>query len=552
MRDLWYKSAVIYGLDVETFADGNGDGVGDFAGLTGRLAYLAGLGVTCIWLLPFYPTPNRDNGYDISDYFNVDPRLGTLGDFVQCAHEAAGLGLRIIADLVVNHTSNEHPWFKSARKDPKSPYRDWYVWSKKRPPHPEKGVVFPGPQKGIWSYDSAARMYYLHRFYDFQPDLNVANPEVREEIQRIMGFWLQLGVNGFRVDAAPFLIETLGVPGQKGVDPYLYLQEMHDFLSWRKGDAILMAEANVPMAQIGEYFRGGERMNVLYNFAVNRNLFAAFAQADAAPLRRALRALPALPEVGQWGSFLRNADEVDLSQLPSDEFKLAMDYYAPDPDMQLYDRGARRRLAPMLHGNPRRIALAFSLMFSLPGTPIIYYGDEIGMGDDLSQPERNSVRTPMQWSGETNGGFSTAPANKLVRPVISGGPYGYEVVNTVWSQRDPQSIHGHVERLIRTYKQLPALGWGSWEVIDTDCSCVLAQRHEWRGEGVLVLHNLSESPVTAHLETKGPPDRLSEVLSDGSGYTPADSSDDEILIEGYGFRWFRIPGPRPALSGVSG
>jgi len=542
VRDLWYKDAIVYGLDVETFADGDGDGVGDFKGLTERLGYLAGLGVSCLWLMPFYPTPNRDNGYDITDYYDVDPRLGTLGDFVQFSHEAKGYGLRVVVDLVLNHTSDEHPWFQAARKDPKSPYRDWYVWAKKKPPHPEKGVVFPGVQKTIWTWDRAARAYYYHRFYDFQPDLNVTTPAVREEMQRIMGFWLQLGVSGFRVDAAPFLIESYGVPGHEKDDPFVHLKEMHDFLSWREGDAVMLAEANVGTDKLLDYFGDGDRMQLLYNFPVNQQLFLALVRGEAAPLVKALKELPPLPEAGQWATFLRNADEIDLGRLSDEERAEVYAACGPEKSMQLYDRGVRRRLAPMLNGDSRKIALAFSLLFSLPGTPIVYYGDELGMGDDLSLPERNSVRTPMQWSGEVNGGFSTAPRDKLVRPVISGGPYGYENLNVVWAQRDLDSTLNKVERLMRTYKQCPELGWGKWRTVEADSPAVLAHRSDWRNESILVVHNLGQSPCTVTLKDAAEePTRVVELISDGAYQDILDTA-HPILLEGYGYRWFRLAG----------
>ena len=544
MRDLWYKSAVVYGLDVETFADGNGDGIGDFVGLTSRLAYLAGLGVNCLWLLPFYPTPNRDNGYDITDYCSVDPRLGTLADFVQFTHEAEEYGIRVVVDLVLNHTSDQHPWFKSARSSRTSPYRDWYVWSDTKPPDADKGIVFPGVQKSIWSWDKQARAYYYHRFYEFQPDLNILNPAVREEFQRIMGLWLQLGVSGFRVDAAPFLIEHMGkgAPDQEHIDPFAHIEEMRDFLQWRLGDAVLLAEANVPMDTIGAYFGNGNRMHILYNFAVNRNLFLALAKGSSEPLVKALEDLPPLPETGQWGTFLRNADETDFSQLAPEDMALLLDVYGPDPKMRIFDRGVRRRLAPMLGGNPRRINLAFALMFGLPGTPVIYYGDEIGMGEDMSLPERNPVRTPMQWTGEANGGFAPATAKKLIRPVIDGGPYGYQAVNVAWSQRDPDSIVNHVEKLIRTYKQLPSLGWGKWRVLKTDAPTVLALHYEWRGERVMTLANVAEQPCTLRIaEGNRDPWSLREVIADGE-YAPVPDTGQSILIEGYGYRWFRVGG----------
>ncbi|HET9225160.1 MAG TPA: alpha-amylase family protein, partial [Thermoanaerobaculia bacterium] len=407
MIDLWYKDAVIYSLDVETFQDSNGDGIGDFRGLTERLDYLGSLGVTCLWLLPIHPTPNLDNGYDVQDYYAVDPRLGTLGDFVEFMHQARERGIRVMLDLVVNHTSTRHPWFQSARRDKSSPYRNFYVWSDTLPDNAREGMVFPGYQDSVWTWDEEAKAYYFHRFYAHQPDLDISNPDVREEICRIMGFWLELGVSGFRLDAAPFLIEMKGA-GAVGEDQYAYLREFRDFLSWRRGDAILLAEANVEREKMAQYFGEGVRLHMLFGFLVNQHYFLALARQQAEPLIRGLKMPPPLPPTGQWANFVRNHDELDLGRLTPEEREEIARQFAPDPGMWLYERGIRRRLPPMLDGDRRRIELAYSLMFSLPGTPVLRYGEEIGMGDDLSLPERESVRTPMQWSREPNGGFSTA------------------------------------------------------------------------------------------------------------------------------------------------
>src|SRR5579864_2074722 len=311
MIDLWYKNAVIYCLDVGTFADGNGDGLGDFRGLCDRLPYLAGIGITCVWLLPFYPSPRRDDGYDVADYYGVDPRYGSLGEFVDFMHGAAELGIRVIVDLVVNHTSAEHPWFQSARSDPSSPFRDWYVWSRRKPNDAASGVAFPGVQKSTWTRDSKARAYYFHRFYDFQPDLNSGNRQVREEIERIMGFWLQLGVTGFRIDAVPFLIEGKGVNEQSGYEQYDYLSEWRRFLSWRRGDAIMLGEANVLPRDTLNFIGDDDRLNLLFNFWANQHLFLAMACEDAGPLVSAYQDLPKLPPTAQWANFVRNNDEVD-------------------------------------------------------------------------------------------------------------------------------------------------------------------------------------------------------------------------------------------------
>ena len=422
--DLWYKNAIIYNLDVRSFQDADGDGIGDFRGLTGRIDYLAGLGVSAIWLMPFYPSPDRDDGYDVTDYYGVDPRYGTAGEFVDFTRAAAERGIRVIADLVVNHTSIDHPWFQSARKSATSKYRDWYVWSKKRPRDWNKGMVFPGVQKSTWSFDDAARAWYLHRFYDFQPDLNTANPEVQQEIRRIMGYWLALGINGFRMDAVPFIISDKAAGKRVKRAHYDMLRDLREFVSWRRGDAMMIAEANVTPNVDMQYFGDeGERLPLMFNFHANQHLFWSLATSRAAPLARALEATRARPATAQWAHFLRNNDEIDLGRLPDAARERCFAEFGPEPDMQLYDRGIRRRLAPMLKGDRRRWELAYSLLFTLPGTPVIRYGDELGMGDDLSLPERNCARTPMQWSTEPHAGFTRA--DKPVLPVIDDGLYGF-------------------------------------------------------------------------------------------------------------------------------
>jgi maltose alpha-D-glucosyltransferase/alpha-amylase len=414
--DLWYKNAIIYCLDVEKFQDANGDGVGDFEGLMRRLDYLNGLGATCVWLQPFYVSPNRDNGYDVADYYGVHQKHGTLGDFVNFMNHAEALGIRVIVDLVVNHTSIDSPWFQSARRDVKSPYRDWYVWADERPQNHREGIVFPGQQTTTWTFDRKAQTYYFHRFYRHQPDLNTWNPHVRAEIRRIMGFWLQLGVSGFRLDAVPFLVEKkgAGVARQQDFD---LLGEMRTFLQWRSGDAILRGEANVPPEESLRYFgEHGDRMQMMLNFPVNQRLFYALATGDLDPLVWALEQTARLPEHAQWVVFLRSHDELDLGRLTDEQREKVFAAFAPTTRMQLYNRGIRRRLTPMLGNDRRRLELAFSLLFSLPGTPMMQYGDEIGIGDDLRLPERECARTPMQWTSGRHGGFSTA--RTTVRPVI--------------------------------------------------------------------------------------------------------------------------------------
>ena len=537
ITDLWYKSAVIYNCDVRTYLDANGDGVGDFRGLSRRLDYLAGLGITALWLMPFYPSPDRDDGYDITDYYNVDSRYGTLGDFVEFTRAAHQRGIRVIADLVVNHTSDQHPWFKEARSSRGSRHRDWYVWSAKRPRDWNKGMVFPGVQKSTWSRDPQSGEWYFHRFYDFQPDLNTSNPAVQAEIRRIIGFWLQLGVSGFRMDAVPFVIGKKGA-NVKPHEQYDMLRDLRAFLSWRSDDAILLAEANVRPATDMEYFgEYGERLQMMFNFQVNQYLFYALAAADAPALAKAMERTKARPQSAQWGVFLRNNDELDLGRLTEEQREKVFAEFGPDESMQLYDRGIRRRLPPMLNGDQRRLRMAMSLMFTLPGTPVIRYGDELGMGDDLRLEERQAIRTPMQWSTEPHGGFSKA--DKTILPVIDKGPWGYQSINAAEQRRDPESMLNWTERIIRMRKECPEIGWGDFRILATGQKSVLGVRYEWRNNAVVILHNLGDAPleVTVHVEE----DKLINLFTDAHSERKGKGA-HKIELEPYGYRWYRAGG----------
>jgi maltose alpha-D-glucosyltransferase / alpha-amylase len=542
IKDLWYKNAVIYCLSVATYMDANGDGIGDFQGLMRRLDYLQGMGVTAIWLMPFQPSPGKDGGYDVADYYGVDPRYGTLGDFVEFTHGCKQRGVRVLIDLVVNHTSNEHPWFQEARRDPQSRYRDWYVWSKKKPKNASSGIVFPGVQKSTWDYDEAARAFYFHRFYDFQPDLNTSNPEVQAEILKIMGFWLQLGVSGFRMDAVPFVISQKGASIAKPEEQYDMLRAFSQFLTWREGEAIILAEANVLPGTDMKYFgTAGERLQMMFNFEVNQHLFYALASSDSRPLVKAMRATKSRPATAQWGQFLRNHDELDLGRLEDKQRGVVFAAFGPDPEMQLYQRGIRRRLAPMLQGDRRRLELAYSLMMTLPGTPVVRYGDEIGMGDNLKLPERNCARTPMQWSTEPNAGFTKS--DKPVLPLISDGPYSFQHVNVADQRRDPNSLLNWMERIIRMRKEVPEIGWGDFSFISTGTQKVLAMQYEWRNNSVLCVHNLSGEPREVRLSVDADEEKcvLANLLS--SDHSEPDASGRHcMLLEPYGYRWFRVCG----------
>jgi maltose alpha-D-glucosyltransferase/alpha-amylase len=415
------------------------------------------------------------------------------------------------------------------------------VWSKKRPPDANKGMVFPGVQKSTWTYCKEAGAYYFHRFYDFQPDLNTAHPEVQAEILKIMGFWIQLGVSGFRMDAVPFIIAEKGAKANKAVENYDMLRSFREFVQWRAADSVLLAEANVLPETDLEYFGDdGDRMHMMFNFQVNQNLFYALAAADTRPLVKALRATKPRPATGQWGLFLRNHDELDLGRLAPAQRERVFAAFGPEDNMQLYDRGIRRRLAPMLDGDRRRLELAYSLMFTLPGTPVIRYGDEIGMGDDLRLPERNCARTPMQWSTEPQAGFTKA--DKPALPVISGGPYSYEAVNVAKQRRDPNSLLNWTERIIRMRKECPEIGWGDFTVLPTGKSPVLALRYDWRNNSVLCLHNFAGKPCEITLDpSPGEALELVSLLSDDHSH-PEESGKHRIVLEPYGYRWFRVGG----------
>ncbi len=541
IEDLWYRNAIIYCLDVEKYMDSDGDGVGDFAGLSMRLEYLAGLGVTCVWLLPFSESPNRDNGYDVSDYYSVHDKHGSLGDFVEFMNHAEALGIRVIVDLVVNHTSIEHPWFRHAREHEDSLFREWYVWSKERPSDHDKGVVFPGVQKTTWTYDRAAKQYYFHRFYDFQADLNTHNKQVRAEIRKIMGFWLELGVAGFRIDAVPFLIQTKGANVQH-VEDFDMLHEMRDFLQWRAGNAVMLGEANVPPEKSLDYFgEQGDRMQMLLNFPVNQRLWYALATGDIEPLTWAIRETRKVPGHAQYVQFLRSHDEQDLGRLTEEQQERVFAACGPDKRMQLYDRGIRRRLAPMLQGDRKRIELAFSLLFTLPGTPMIQYGDEIGMWDDLSLPERECARTAMQWSADPYGGFSRAEKKSV--PIIEDEEHGYTKVNVADQRRDPNSFLNWTERRIRARKELPELGWGDAEVIGAESPSVLVLRYVWRNTAVVTAHNFSDKPQTIHFDV-GITDGgvLCDVFDEDHSRADA-SGHHELRLGPYIHKWYRVGGP---------
>ena len=545
MGGRWYQEAVIYCVEVGSFQDSDGDGWGDLQGLISRLDYLSRLGVTCLWLNPIHPSPWRDNGYDVADYYGVDPRLGTLGDFARLTRQARERGIRILIDLVVNHTSDEHPWFRAACSSADSPYRDWYVWSTDEPPGRRQGIVFPGEQTETWSFEERAGAWYFHRFYRFQPDLNWSNPAVRTEIGKVMSYWLELGASGFRIDAAPFVLEQTGPGMDPGPSDFSILDDWRQDTQWQVGDCILLCEANVAPSDVA-HFAGGrgdgpsDRAQMIFDFLLNPKAWLALARADAEPIIEALQTAVLLPAGAQWATFLRNHDELDLGRLTDEQRSDVIAAFAPKPDMRLYGRGIRRRLAPMLRGDRRHIELAYALQFSLPGTPVVRYGEEIGMGENLALEGREAIRTPMQWDSSRNGGFSSADAGELARPVVTRGRYSATKVNVTDQQRDPHSLLRWFENLVHTLREAPEIGAGHCTVVDVPLPrAVLAHRFDAPSGAILLLHNLSDKSVTIDIGALDGVDRPYDLLVDGPYAAPTKRLTG-LELHGWGYRWIRL------------
>ena len=540
--DLWWKNAMVYCLDVETFYDSDGDGRGDFEGLMERLDYLAGLGIDTLWLMPFYPTPDRDDGYDITDFYNVDRRLGSLGQFARFMQVAEDRGLKVIADLVVNHTSVQHPWFQAASSSRESPFHDWYVWRDEPPEDGPKGIVFPDKESSNWAYHEGVDRYYLHRFYSHQADLNIDNPEVRDRIVEVIGFWLQQGLRGFRVDAVPFLLELQGMAGDVDILPHQWVRDMRAFIDRRKESAILLGEVNLQPHQQREYFgdEDGDELHMLFNFFLNQHLHLALVREDAGPIRKALEAIPKIPHDCQLANFITNHDELTLDKLSDGEREEVFAAFGPKKSMQLFGRGIRRRLPPMLEGDQKRLRLVYSLLFSLPGTPVLFYGEEIGMGENLDIAGRYSVRTPMQWTSEENGGFSTAKSKDVVRP-LPEGDFGPKTVNVADQRRDPDSLLNWMERIIRRRKECPEWGWGKMSFLDVSTPAVMGHRCDWAGRTLAAFHNLSGKAQKFEVQLPPEDDFVGATdLLGTDGHTEMKDHTLPVKLGGYGYQWFRL------------
>jgi maltose alpha-D-glucosyltransferase/alpha-amylase len=545
VRTDWYKDAVFYEVFVRAFVDSNGDGIGDLAGLASRLDYLQDLGVDCIWLLPIYPSPLRDDGYDVSDYCAIHPDYGTVDDFRDLVDQAHRRDLRVIADLIPNHTSDQHPWFRASR-DPAHPehdrYRDWYVWSTTDQRYQEARIIFLDYETSNWTWDPTRGAYYWHRFFHHQPDLNYDHPAVQEEMLKVVRFWLEQGIDGFRVDAVPYLYEREGTVCENLPETHVYLKRLRAFVDEVAPGTLLLSEANQWPEDVRPYLGDGDEFHMNFHFPLMPRIFLALARADRRPILEILERTPPIPDICQWGTFLRCHDELTLEMVTDQERQFMWDFYAPEPRMRL-NLGIRRRLAPLLENDRARIELANSLLFTLPGSPVIYYGDELGLGDDIWLDDRDGVRTPMQWSGAPNAGFSTAGAATLYCPVIDDDVYGYRRINVKAQRAETGSLLNRIREMIRIRKAHPALGRGKIRFLDNPQPEVLAYLRSYQGQTLLSVNNLSAVPQTVSLD-----------LADWAGVRPLDLYGGEEMppiasgalpleLARYEYRWLRLQTP---------
>jgi len=499
--NLWYKDAVIYQLHVRTFCDSNGDGIGDFAGLTQRLDYLQELGITAIWLLPFYPSPLRDDGYDIADYTSVNPSYGSLDDFKTFLAEAHSRGICVIIEMVLNHTSDQHQWFKEARSSRENPKRDWYVWSETDTRYKDVPIIFIDTESSNWAWDPISKSYYWHRFFSHQPDLNFDNPAVFEAVWEVMKFWLNIGVDGFRLDAVAFLVEREGTLCENLPETHAIIREIRKRIELAYPGTMLLAEANQWPADVRAYFGESDEFHAAFHFPLMPRMFMAVKLEDRKPIIEILDQTPEIPDSCQWFIFLRNHDELTLEMVTEVERDYMYDEYAKDKTMRI-NRGIRRRLAPLMDNDRRKVELLNALLMSMPGTPIVYYGDEIGMGDNIYLGDRNSVRTPMQWNGTLNAGFSSADPERLCAPVISNAVYGYRAVNVDAQERSGHSLLYWMRSLIRVRNAFRVFSRGTIEFLHPPNHRVLAYVRQFGQEIVLMVNNLSGSAQAVELDVQ--------------------------------------------------
>ncbi|HLC41912.1 MAG TPA: maltose alpha-D-glucosyltransferase [Methylomirabilota bacterium] len=536
---LWYKDAVFYEVHVKAFYDSNGDGIGDLAGLTEKLDYLKELGVDCLWLLPMYPSPLKDDGYDISDFYAVHPDYGSVEDFQKLLDAAHRRGIRAITDLVVNHTSDQHPWFREARSSPDSPFRHYYVWSDTDQRYKGVRIIFIDTEKSNWTWDPAAKAYYWHRFFSHQPDLNYDSPDVRKAMLDVMRFWLDRGLDGFRCDAVPYLFEREGTSCENLPETHAHLRELRRIIDKEYTGRVLLAEANQWPEDVRHYFGDGDEFHMAFHFPLMPRIYMAVHSEDRLPILDIFTHTPPIPDACQWGLFLRNHDELTLEMVTDTERDYMYYAYARDPETKL-NLGIRRRLAPLMNNDRRKVELLNSLLFTLPGTPIIYYGDEIGMGDNVYLGDRNGVRTPMQWSGDRNAGFSTADPARLYLPVIADPAYSYQAVNVEAQLKAPTSLLSAMRRLIAARKSSRAFGRGSIEFLKPRNQKVLAYLRSYRQEALLIVNNLSGTSQPVELDLKQLTGCVPVELLGQTRFPQVNESPYFLSLGPYGFYWFRM------------
>jgi maltose alpha-D-glucosyltransferase/alpha-amylase len=535
-ESLWYKEAIFYQVYVRAFRDSNADGHGDIKGLTQKLDYLQELGVDCLWLMPLYPSPLKDDGYDIADYYDIAHTFGTLDDFKELIETAHGHNIRIIMDLVLNHTSDQHPWFQASRAARSSPYRDYYVWSDTDQKYKEARIIFLDTEPSNWSWDEMAGQYYWHRFYASQPDLNYDNSAVQDEMIEVASFWLQLGIDGFRADAVPYLFEREGTNCENLPETHVYLKKLRAFIDEHYPGRILLCEANQWPEDVRPYFGDGDEFHMGFHFPIMPRMFMAIKKGRSEAMRDILRRTPAIPENCQWCIFLRNHDELTLEMVTEEERQWMWEQYAPEPRMRL-NLGIRRRLAPLLDNDPRKIRLAHSLLFTLPGSPILYYGDEIGMGDNIWLEDRNGVRTPMQWEPGKTAGFSEAPVESLYAPAIQDETYGPARVNVEAQRSQPDSLLNIIRHMITIRKGHQAFGWGTFEWLDVENGRIAAYRRTHEGENILAIHNLSDQEQQVSLPIKKPVTSMTDLLTVRE-FAPTEET-LELKLEPYQYFWLK-------------
>jgi maltose alpha-D-glucosyltransferase/alpha-amylase len=536
---LWFKTAVFYEIHTRGFFDASGDGSGDFRGLTEKLDYLQWLGIDCIWLLPFYKSPLRDGGYDIADFTAVNPEYGVVDDVKEFIDAAHARRIRVIADLVMNHTSSDHPWFQEARSDPNSPKRDWYVWSESNDRYPDARIIFTDTESSNWTWDPVAGQYFWHRFFSHQPDLNYDNPEVQNAMLGVLRFWLDLGLDGFRLDAVPYLFEREGTNCENLPEAHEYLKRVRREVDENYPDRVLLAEANQWPADVVEYFGDGDECHMAFHFPVMPRMFMAVRREEAVPIYEILAQTPVIPETCQWGLFLRNHDELTLEMVTDEERDYMYAEYAKDPRMKL-NLGIVRRLAPLLDNGRDEMELMTAILFSLPGSPVLYYGDEIAMGDNVFLGDRDGVRTPMQWTGDRNGGFSRADFAQLYAPPLMDPVYGYQAVNVEAQLRISTSLLRWLRRFIAMRKEHPVFGFGTYEPIQTSNPRIFAHLRRWEDDLVLCVHNLARSAQAVELDLSDHEGRYPVELFGPSRFPRAGQLPYLLTLAPRGFYWFQL------------